>query len=663
MDGLRGLAIALVVVYHVWFGRVSGGVDIFLTLSGFFFVGSLLRAAESPAGVAPVQVVRRTLRRLMPALVLVLAAVAVMTVLTRPQTTWFGAAWETLASLTFWQNWELAQTGSDYLTAGADVSPLQHLWSISIQGQFYLAMLIVVAVLAWVLRRAGIAVRPVLAVVLSLGAAASMAYAVLAEHQQSWLYYDSAARAWELLLGAVMTCVAPWLRAPRVVRIVLAVAGLAVVIGAGAVLDGRADFPGPWALVPVGASLALILAGADGARAAGDNPVTEVLAAPRLVWLGTIAYALYLWHWPLLIGYLTVTEREEAGFLAGAVIIAISLVLAEMSTRWWENPIRLQTTRVAVRRSLTAVAAVLAVAVAGTGVAWIGHVDRTADALAWDDPVDVERYPGALALTAGYEAEPASHRPDLLVAGEDFPPTVEDECLVWPGDTSINTCEYGDPNGDRTLAVVGGSHAEHWVTALDEIGRRRGFRVVTIVKAMCPVMLPSGPEDPDDDCEAWTRNVVDELDRTRPDAVISTASRPVLGGDGDMVPGNYVAFWSALDRLGLPLIGIRDTPWILFQDGGKMDVPWCLSGGGDAIDCGRPRAEMLSPQNPIEQFLPMFPLMSTIDMSDAMCRPDWCRAIEGNVLIYRDADHITATYMRTMAPALDAELGRATGWW
>src|SRR5699024_7235841 len=112
----------------------------------------------------------------------------------------------------------------------------------------------------------------------------------------------------------------------------LAAVALVVVFGAGAVLDGREQFPGPWALVPVGAALALIVAGARGAEAAGDNPVSRWLASPRLIWLGTIAYALYLWHWPLLIAYLNLSWVDEVGLVGGAVIIALSLVLAQLST-------------------------------------------------------------------------------------------------------------------------------------------------------------------------------------------------------------------------------------------------------------------------------------------------------------------------------------------
>src|ERR1700752_4237469 len=153
LDGLRGIAIALVAMFHIWFGRVSGGVDVFLALSGFFFGGKVLRAALNPAvSLSPVAEVARLVRRLLPALVVVLAACAVLTILVQPETRWETFADQSLASLGYYQNWELASTASDYLRAGEAVSPLQHIWSMSVQGQYYIGFLLLVAGCAYLLQ-------------------------------------------------------------------------------------------------------------------------------------------------------------------------------------------------------------------------------------------------------------------------------------------------------------------------------------------------------------------------------------------------------------------------------------------------------------------------------------------------------------------------------
>src|SRR4029078_3278906 len=221
LDGLRGIAIALVAMFHVWFGRVSGGVDVFLALSGFFFGGRLLRTALTPGtSLCPVPEVSRLVRRLLPALVVVLAASAVLTILIQPETRWETFADQILASLGYFQNWELANTASDYLRAGEAVSPLQHIWSMSVQGQFYIAFLALIFSFAHLFRRRlGNHMRISFVMLLSSLTIASFVYAIFAHNtDQATAYYNSFARAWELLLGALLGALVPYVRSPIALR-------------------------------------------------------------------------------------------------------------------------------------------------------------------------------------------------------------------------------------------------------------------------------------------------------------------------------------------------------------------------------------------------------------------------------------------------------------
>ncbi|PRC45722.1 acyltransferase, partial [Mycobacterium sp. ITM-2017-0098] len=302
LDGLRGVAIALVAVFHVWFGRVSGGVDVFLVLSGFFFGGRLLRGALTP-GVAlrPVPEVTRLIRRLLPALVVVLAVSAVLTILIQPETRWEAFADQSLASLGYYQNWELARTASDYLRAGETVSPLQHIWSMSVQGQFYIAFLALIMLSAFVFRRIfGRYARGAFVILLSALTIASFVYAIGAHNaDQATAYYNSFARAWELLLGALVGAVISSVRWPMWLRTLFSVIALAAILSCGALIDGVHEFPGPWALVPVGATLLFILSAANrnaDPHTNGRIPAPNRLMATRpFVALGAMAYALYLW--------------------------------------------------------------------------------------------------------------------------------------------------------------------------------------------------------------------------------------------------------------------------------------------------------------------------------------------------------------------------------
>ncbi|GAY18425.1 acyltransferase family protein [Mycobacterium sp. shizuoka-1] len=691
LDGLRGVAIALVAVFHVWFGRVSGGVDVFLVLSGFFFGGSLLRTALNPAApLSPWPEITRLIRRLLPALVVVLAAGAVLTVVVQPQTRWETFADQSLASLGYFQNWELSATASDYLRAGEAVSPLQHIWSMSVQGQFYLAFLILIFGFASLFRRRlGKRLRVTIVTLLVALTIASFSFAAaLHVSDQTAAYYNSFARAWELLLGTLVGAVVPYVRWPMWLRTVAAAAGLAAILTCGAFIDGVHEFPGPWALVPVGATVLMILAAANrqGSAATRDRlPLpNRLLSAAPLVTLGAMAYSLYLWHWPLLIFWLAYTDGSRAGFVDGAVILAISGVLAYATMRFVEEPLR-------ARGRLAPAAVPQAAAIPwrirlrrptillGTTVGLLG-VALTATSFTWREHVTVQRangkelmtlstsgYPGARALTEHARVPKLPMRPTVLEAQNDLPESTNDGCISDFDNAGVINCTYGDLSATRTIALAGGSHAEHWITALDALGKMHHFKIVTYLKMGCPLTteekpLVMGDNRPYPNCHLWNQRVMAKLISDHPDFVFTTSTRPWNIKPGDVMPATYIGIWQTLSDNKIPVLAMRDTPWLV-RNGAPFFPADCLAKGGDAVSCGIKRSEVLSDRNQTLDFLGQFPLMRVLDMSDAVCRADVCRAVEGNVLVYHDSHHISATYMRTLIPELGRQMGAATAWW
>ncbi len=686
LDGLRGVAILLVAVFHVWFGRVSGGVDVFLALSGFFFGGRVLRTAMTPgASLWPVPEVTRLVRRLLPALVFVLAAAAVLTILIQPETRWETFADQSLASLGYYQNWELANTASDYLRAGEAVSPLQHIWSMSVQGQFYIGFLALIFGCAVVFRRIfGRHMRIAFIVLLSALTIASFVYAIFAHNaDQATAYYNSFARAWELLLGALVGAVVTRLRWPMWLRTVAAVIGLAAILACGALIDGVHEFPGPWALVPVGATMLFILSAANrmaDAHTAGRMPApNRLLATAPFVALGAMAYSLYLWHWPLLIFYLSYTGYPRVNFVEGAAVLVVSAVLAWLTTRFVENPLRYRTTaaatpavplRARLRRptmALGSVVVLLAVALTATSFTWREHVTIERSNGKELSGLSSRDYPGARALLNKAKVPKLPMRPTVLEARNDLPRTTEDGCISDFDNVGVINCTYGDKSATRTIALAGGSHAEHWITALDLLGRTHNFKVVTYLKMGCPltteaVPLVMGDNRPYPKCHVWNERVMDKLVADHPDYVFTTATRPWNIKPGDVMPANYIGIWQTLSNNNIPILAMRDTPWLV-RNGQPYFPADCLAEGGNAISCGVKRSDVLSPYNPTLDFIARFPLLKPLDMSDAVCRHDICRAVEGNVLLYHDAHHISSTYMRTMTSEVGRQIAIATGWW
>jgi peptidoglycan/LPS O-acetylase OafA/YrhL len=686
LDGLRGIAIALVAMFHVWFGRVSGGVDVFLALSGFFFGGKLLRAALHPASsLSPVPEVVRLVRRLLPALVVVLAACAVLTILVQPETRWETFADQSLASLGYYQNWELASTVADYLRAGESVSPLQHIWSMSVQGQFYIAFLALVFGLAHLFRRLlGNRLRTSFVLLLSALAVASFGYAIFA-HQanQATAYYNSFARGWELLLGVLAGALVPHVRWPMWLRTAAATVALAAVLSCGAMIDGVKQFPGPWALVPVGAALLFILAGANRQADATLPLPNRLLATGPLVTLGAMAYALYLWHWPLLIFWLAYSGHAHANFFEGTAVLLISGVLAYLTTRFVEDPLR---HRGAANAAPAAVPVIpwrtrlhRPTMVLGSLVGLLG-VTLTATAFTWREHVSVERasgkelsglsssdYPGARALVKQVRVPRLRMRPTVLEAQTDYPPSTRDGCIDDFANTALITCTYGDKNATRTIALAGGSHAEHWLTALDLLGRRHHFKVTTYLKMGCPLSteempLVMGNNAPYPECRDWVPKAMAKVVADHPDYVFTTSTRPWNIKPGDVMPGTYVGIWQTFSDNNIPILAMRDTPWLV-KDGQPFNPSDCLAKGGDALSCGIKRSDVLADRNPTLDWVEQFPMLKPLDMSDAVCRADICPAVEGNVLVYHDAHHLSATYMRTMTNELGRQMAAATGWW
>jgi peptidoglycan/LPS O-acetylase OafA/YrhL len=694
LDGLRGIAIALVAMFHVWFGRVSGGVDVFLALSGFFFGGKLLRAALNPGGgrtgsLSPVSEMTRLIRRLLPALVVVLAGCALLTILIQPQTRWETFADQSLASLGYYQNWELASTVADYLRAGEAVSPLQHIWSMSVQGQFYIAFLAVVFGLTWLLRpRLGEKLRTTFVLLISALATASFVYAIFAHTaSQASAYYSSFARAWELLLGVLAGALVPYIRWPMWLRTLIATVALAAVLSCGALIDGVKEFPGPWALVPVGAAVLFILAGAN--RHA--DPTTRdrlplpnrLLAAEPLVRLGAMAYSLYLWHWPLLIFWLAYTGHRHANFFEGMAVLLLSGLLAYLTTRFVEDPLRHRGAVTAVTASVRTVPWRARLRrptmVLGSVVALLG-VTLTATAFTWVEHVNVQRasgkeltglnsadYPGARALVKHVRVPKLRMRPTVLEAQLDYPPSTRDGCISDFVNTALITCSYGDKAATRTIALAGGSHAEHWLTALDILGRTHHFKVVTYLKMGCPlsteeIPLVMGNNAPYPQCHEWVEKAMAKVVADHPDYVFTTSTRPWNIKPGDVMPGTYIGIWQTFSDNNIPILAMRDTPWLV-KDGQPFNPSDCLAKGGDALSCGIKRSDVLADYNPTLDWVEQFPLLKPLDMSDAVCRPDICPAVEGNVLVYHDAHHLSATYMRTMTNELGRQVGAATGWW
>ena len=317
---------------------------------------------------------------------------------------------------------------------------------------------------------------------------------------------------------------------------------------------------------------------------------------------------------------------------------------------------------------LGAIVALLGIALTATSFGWREHALLQRANAANLEAEPSPDYPGAhVLLDKAKVPDDIPMRPTVLEAQGDLPMSTEDGCISDFDNVGVINCTYGDKSATRTIALAGGSHAEHWITALDVLGKQRRFKVVTYLKMGCPlttdvVPLVMGDNRPYPSCHAWNERVMKEILADRPEYVFTTATRPWNIKAGDVMPGTYVGIWQTLSQNNIPILAMRDTPWLV-RNGEPFFPSDCLADGGDAISCGIRRSDVLSRTNPTLEWAARFPLLKPLDMSDAVCRKDVCRAVEGNVLLYRDAHHITTTYMRTMVDELGRQIAAATRWW
>jgi peptidoglycan/LPS O-acetylase OafA/YrhL len=327
IDGLRGLAVLAVFAGHLGLPMAPGGfvgVDVFFVISGFVIAGVVTRR-QAAGKFSLIDFWERRTRRLLPAVLAMIAGTTAMACFHMFPDELVGYAGSSLATLGFAANIWFWQT-IDYFSAPPDMHPLLHAWSLGVEEQFYIVFpLVMMGMWRWAPR----AIKPVLGAI----AIASFALGVywVADHP-SVSFYLPVTRAWELLLGVLLAKGAIPTPEDRRIRTVFGVAGLGLVLWSIATYQPYTTMPGIAAVAPCLGTLMLLAAGED-------TPTGALLSIPPLRFYGFISYSLYLWHWPL-ISFQRMLFGEQAGPVAPYAVLAIAVVLATLSWKLIETPVR-----------------------------------------------------------------------------------------------------------------------------------------------------------------------------------------------------------------------------------------------------------------------------------------------------------------------------------
>ncbi|MFL6178059.1 MAG: SGNH hydrolase domain-containing protein [Ornithinibacter sp.] len=718
IEGLRALAVVLVVAFHAGVGAVTGGfvgVDVFFVLSGFLITGLLVDEMARTGTISLGDFYARRVRRLLPLATLVLAATAAATYALVPPIDRKGVAGDIIGSALWSANWRFAAESTQYM-ADTDKSPVLHYWSLAVEEQFYLVwpllLLLLVgttglALRAWpvVLRRIALALGVVIVASLWLSWKQTDATSPFA-------YFGLHTRAWELGVGAALALARPLL--PMLTRRAAegaALLGVAMVLGSALAMDESTPFPGTAATVPVLGTALLIAAGAR----LPDGVVSSTLSRPVPRYVGRVSYAWYLWHWPVLV-LATATWGEEtfgddgtatsrASWSVVALAVAISFVLAAASHHLVEQPLRkVRFLTVSRRRSLVAggvlvatslaasVALVVSVPASGedstvaapqSGATAPGPTEAKASpADAKETPADAKEGPAARPTAGALVVDPAALRePNTPKEARADEPRGVSPCYVGYAPTAVPPsadCRVGPASGaERTIALIGDSHATAWYPALRKAAEERGWTLYFFGKSGCAVVdvtvLRPGTTSAYDACTTWREHLLDRLESIDGlDAVVigrwMAYRGSTLRSDGSPVTSSTVgAVWEAgaertFDRLrGVTsrIVVMEDVPW----PGG--DVPSCLSEHRrdvEACSFSRSRSTRLDAVLVGAEEAAAPKAVRHVDMTDVICPTKRCQVVSATgQIMYRDEHHLTAGFSASMWPGLAKRLEAAMG--
>lgn len=329
IDGLRGLAILLVVGYHAFPGRLAGGfigVDVFFVISGFLISNLILKPLQEGT-FGFIDFYSRRIRRIFPALLIVLFSCAIAGWFLLNPIEYKQLGKHIAASAAFTSNIILSRENG-YFDNSAETKPLWHLWSLGIEEQFYLVWPLLLWLAASRRWNAFSITTGIALLSFSFNAVESYTDATAA-------FYSPLTRAWELMAGAALAARKPpgLGSIPKLWRELLSCAGLAGIIFAALYLNKYIIFPGWWVLLPILGSMLIIGAGSE----ALINRL--VLSNRVLVWFGLISYPLYLWHWPIL-SFLRILEAGALPLALRILAIAVSVALSWAVYKFVELPIR-----------------------------------------------------------------------------------------------------------------------------------------------------------------------------------------------------------------------------------------------------------------------------------------------------------------------------------
>jgi len=657
IQGIRAIAVTLVLACHAGIPWAKGGfigVDIFYVLSGFLITGLVVREIKKTGTVSIRNFYARRAKRLLPmaALVLVFISIGTLFIFSLARQVEIGG--DVFAAALYFVNWHFIVQGVDYFAAADGIhSPVQHYWSLSVEEQFYLVwplLLMLGGFLAAKFRRH---LHVVILVIIVPVAIISLIYGIhFTKVNPEAAFFSTFARAWQLAFGAILALTLPkMVKIPGWLASVIGLAAVGVLLWATYSMSASTAFPGTHGLIPVLATVTLLIVGASGTGAS-----TWLLSTRPFQYLGNISYSWYLWHWPFVVFALGIFDNLTWKWLVVATLL--SWIPTQISHTLLEDPVRrAKILKLRPNRAITiGVACSLAAAAFGL---WLGSNRINVDILNQDQVAGAAVIKdGHIPLVDSVDAI----KPNPLHARDDRGQMYADGCLLMGPRTESGTCTYGDPDGDVSVVLFGDSHSMMYMPTLDAIGKERGWKITGLSRANCVVAEVKLNKF----CDEWRQNTLDRIADEHPDLVVVASSTQAVyslnihgqklsrkASEPYLVDGMKKTFRD-LKKDATKVILIRDQaqaprqPWLPHECVAENlhNLKTCAFKPKRHPELGFDVEAAKATGTPI------------VDPMPILCSNGRCPAVIGNALVYRDSYHVSATYAVTMAPWLEKELAK-----
>jgi peptidoglycan/LPS O-acetylase OafA/YrhL len=639
IEGLRAVAILWVVGTHASIPWLSGGfvgVDVFFVLSGFLITGLLVQEMAHGGRLDFADFYIRRLRRLLPALAVMLIGSSVLAAVLlshAEQQTQASAGW---SAALWWSNVHFALARLDYFAPDTETNIFLHTWSLGVEEQFYLLW---PALIYLLLRGRSFAagMARLRWTMVSITVASLVACIVLTFAAPQFAFYMMPLRAWQFASGALL-----WIYFANDAKQVstaeqrgvvvyklpwIGWLGLALLLGAGVCLDANHPYPGFRALIPTMGAVCII---ASGCYRTGHG-VSRWLSSKPMQAIGAISYSWYLWHWPVLLLGHALTGSDAPAYKVVCVII--SLIAATASYLIVERPMRAWRSRVSSQRVAIYGALVL---MAALGIGFHG----------W-----------------GFKAHLASENPferQFTDAHMDAPPLYSFGCAEWALSDHVHPCVFGSSHATHTVVLVGDSIAAQWFPTVATFFDKLQWRLVVLTKSACPMV-----DEPVfyarigrffTECATWRSGALAEIARIHPDIVLVGSSAGYELTQDQWKEGSAKVLRGLSASAGKVYV-LRSTPRLSFDGpdclAERVSRPaWLNVGHGCAASSEDKQYDLV--YGWLRQAVANFSNVKVLDMNDLVCPKGTCAAMQGNVIVFRDSVHVSATFAESLA----SEFGR-----